>query len=268
MWLGILGAVLFSFKPVVILQGPPGSGKGTCAQYLKEKHDYNHLSAGDLIRSEIEKKTEFGLQIADIVKRGDYVDQAIMYRLIRERVEMFVKEDKPFIIDGAVRSLDDLIFLRELLNNLNLTSQAFLLKLDANDESCSRRILHRLICSQCAKVYNTETAQPMNELKCDNCSTLLQIRLNDTAEIIKKRLGFYRDQIAAVNLSIAQFIPMISYETNRPVEECEEFYENLANKLVHLENNDLLWASLEWNEYTRSTPKMPKKTEFKASNFQ
>lgn len=114
---------LLAIEPILVVYGPPGSGKGTFSQYLKEHYGYNHVSSGDLLRDEIDHKTVIGKEIEEVVKRGDFVRQEIIHDLMRTKVLNFLAEDRPFIIDGFARSEESLVFLENLFQELNLSDQ-------------------------------------------------------------------------------------------------------------------------------------------------
>ena len=68
----------------VIIFGPPGAGKGTQAQNLVKKFNLYQLSTGDLLRSEIKKKTEIGKKIEQIITQGDFVKDDIVNELLKK----------------------------------------------------------------------------------------------------------------------------------------------------------------------------------------
>ena len=77
----------------LILFGPPGAGKGTQAQYLVKKYSYYQLSTGDLLRNEIESKTNIGNQISEIIGRGEMVTDNIVDNLILNKSNFFVNKE-------------------------------------------------------------------------------------------------------------------------------------------------------------------------------
>jgi adenylate kinase len=219
---------LSSLEPTILLFGAPGSGKGTFSQYLKENYNYNHISAGDLIRNEIDKNTDIGRPLADIVRRGENVDPKIVQKLIRINVLECKKQGKPFIIDGFGRTDADMTFLHKLLVSMNLDKSSFILFFDAEDEVCKERISHRLLCSDCGHVYNELFNPPLTEGTCDLCSGCLKIRLNDTKEVIEKRILGYRQTVEKSYRKGFSLFPHILYNTSKPMNECLEFYSTLA----------------------------------------
>ncbi|MBE0556566.1 MAG: nucleoside monophosphate kinase, partial [Proteobacteria bacterium] len=68
----------------IILFGPPGSGKGTQAKLLSEKHGAPHISTGDLLREAVANRTELGQKAKEYLDGGNLVPDAIMVGLIRE----------------------------------------------------------------------------------------------------------------------------------------------------------------------------------------
>lgn len=223
-----LSQVLFAAESVIIVLGPPGAGKGTFSQHFKEKYSYNHLSAGDLVRREIDKKTAIGLEIADIVKRGENIDPRVMRELILRNVNDCKAHDVPFIIDGYGRTEPELQFLYQLLQDLQLLEKAFVLFLDANDEVCRERMTHRLLCSQCDHIYNTVTAIPLVEGQCDICSNPLKKRINDTQQIIDKKIAEYRGSIESAYKKSFELFPYVRFETSGDIESCLRYYDQLV----------------------------------------
>jgi adenylate kinase len=233
----ICNTVLFALEPIIILVGPPGAGKGSCAQYLKQYYGYNHVSIGDLIRMEIENKTELGLSIEDIVKNGGSVDQQIVRELVRTKVEKFVIDKKPFIIDGFCRNDGDGEFLKEIFHELDMLPRTMVLYLECEDEVCIKRIEHRIVCSCCGNVYNTFTAKPLNQDYCDVCGSQLKIRLNDSLEKIRKRFEKYHKEVKCYYKLNAKLFPTILYNTNKPYEECCLFYDQIAKDIKAWEHD-------------------------------
>lgn len=232
-----LTSLAIALEPILVLCGPPGSGKGTFSQYLKENYGFAHVSSGDLVRSEIDRQTELGKAIEEIVRRGDFIDQDIMHCLMRERILEFVQENRFFIIDGFIRLEKSLIFLKDLFHELGLSDRVILVDLAAADDICTNRILSRIVCPSCSHVYNLNSAKPTQEGICDICQSLLKIRLNDEPAVIMKRLDFYRNAIQPLIESAKKLFPHINIDTQTSLPECYLKYDNFINNVLQSYGN-------------------------------
>ena len=87
----------------VVLFGPPGAGKGTQAEVLKEKYQLVHISTGDIFRYNIKNKTELGMLAKSFMDNGDLVPDEVTIDMLKAEVEKN-KEAKGFIFDGFPRT--------------------------------------------------------------------------------------------------------------------------------------------------------------------
>ena len=81
----------------IILFGPPGAGKGTQAQFIVKKHNYFHLSTGDLLRNETKKKTSLGLEIEKLIINGKFVSDTIINSLLKQSLTNIKFRDRIWI---------------------------------------------------------------------------------------------------------------------------------------------------------------------------
>lgn len=87
----------------IVLFGPPGAGKGTQSQLLIDKYSLIHLSTGDILRGEIAKGSELGLQAKSIMDRGDLVPDEVVIKMIQSILENNPQANG-FIFDGFPRT--------------------------------------------------------------------------------------------------------------------------------------------------------------------
>lgn len=125
----------------VLLIGPPGSGKGTQGERLADRLGLEHLAAGDLLRAEVHSDTPLGRRIADIMRTGDLVPDAVILALLMPRV-LAAAEGNGYLLDGFPRSVDQAIEARKLAELADASPNA-VIYLDAPREELVRRILAR-----------------------------------------------------------------------------------------------------------------------------
>jgi len=125
----------------IVLFGPPGAGKGTQAEFLIESYGLNHLSTGDLLRSEMGAGTKLGLEAKSFMDKGELVPDEIVIGMIKSKLET-VKDAKGFIFDGFPRTVDQARALDELLNN-NGTPISGMLSLEVEKQELIARLVSR-----------------------------------------------------------------------------------------------------------------------------
>ena len=127
----------------LILFGPPGAGKGTQAKYLTKKLNAFQISTGDMLREEIQKDTEIGKQIINVMNDGKFVNDEIVNKLI-ENVISDPKKHNKLIFDGYPRSLSQAKNL-DLLLNRSKQKIDFIFFLNVNKDTIIKRIKKRKV---------------------------------------------------------------------------------------------------------------------------
>ena len=179
----------------LILMGPPGTGKGTIATYLKETFGLRHISTGDILRSKVKKGTPLGKKVAPLINRGEYVGDDIVAKIVREALKSKTAKNGA-VLDGYPRNIAQAKELSKILAELNKTLN-LALYLDTNDEIVIERLSARRQCMSCKTIYGL-AIPPKKEGICDACGGKLYMRDDDRPEVIKKRLEVYKKITAPI----------------------------------------------------------------------
>ena len=153
----------------LILLGPPGSGKGTQAQRLVQRHGIVQLSTGEMLRAAVAAQTPVGLKAKDIMASGGLVPDEIVIGIISDRLDQ-PDAAKGFILDGFPRTVPQAEALDELLKKKHI-------KLDAVVE---------LRVNESALLQRVETRVAEMRARGE------EVRIDDTPEVLTKRLASYR----------------------------------------------------------------------------
>ncbi|HRN72719.1 MAG TPA: adenylate kinase [Ginsengibacter sp.] len=124
-----------------ILFGPPGSGKGTQSEKLIAKYHLKHLSTGDLLRSEIAKKTPLGLEAKKLMDKGSLVPDSVVIGMISDMLDAN-KGAAGFLFDGFPRTKVQSEELDKLLHARNSEINV-VLALDVSESELVKRLLKR-----------------------------------------------------------------------------------------------------------------------------
>ena len=128
-------------KKHLLFLGAPGAGKGTQAELLSQTNSYLHLSTGELLRKEIEMNTTLGIEVKDIMNRGELVSDELVLKIVRQNLD---KDNNGWILDGYPRNLSQVKTLEKILSD-NEQKIDLVLKLSVSLETIKKRILERQI---------------------------------------------------------------------------------------------------------------------------
>ena len=172
----------------LILFGPPGAGKGTQAQQIVKKHNYFQLSTGDLLRNEVKKKTNLGVEIEKKISKGNFVTDKIVNDLILSSLRELKFRDR-IIFDGYPRTIDQSKSLDSILAEFNQKID-LIISLHVPRETIEKRISGRVTCDKCNVTLNEYFN--INEIKLHPCgSDGFVKRKDDNMETFMKRYDIY-----------------------------------------------------------------------------
>lgn len=174
----------------LILFGPPGAGKGTQAEILKERFSIPTISTGNMIRDAIQKGTELGKMAKTIIDGGNLLADDVVVAMIKERLAQPDCENG-FILDGFPRTIPQ----AEALDAMDVKIDAAV-EIQLADEAIVARMSGRRTCPGCGNSYHMLYKQPQTEGICDGCGNALVIRDDDKPETVLERLKIYHKQTA------------------------------------------------------------------------
>lgn len=177
---------------IIVLIGPPGSGKGTQARLLQERRGLPQISTGDMFRALLKTETPLAEELRPILAAGTLVPDELTVRVVRERT---ARPDcrAGYILDGFPRTTAQAGMLEGLADEQGHTLLAVLV--DVPFDVLEKRMTGRRNCPVCGEIYNVYTKPPKVVGVCDkHPDAQLNHRADDHPETVKTRLETYERQ--------------------------------------------------------------------------
>jgi len=166
---------------IILIIGPPASGKGTQIEKIAEKFKLRHIpSPGDLFRKIGDE------EVKKYLSTGRLVPDELVAKLVFKEID----DAENFILDSYPRNLNQAKTLDNFLAKRNKKLD-YVIYLKTGEEEIIKRITNRRVCVKCGKIYNLATNPPKEDEKCECGGELIQ-REDDKEEVVRARLDVFR----------------------------------------------------------------------------
>ena len=179
----------------LIVLGAPGAGKGTQAQFIREKYGIPQISTGDMLRAAIKAGTPLGIAAKKVMDAGCLVSDEIIIGLVKDRL---LQDDcrAGYLFDGFPRTLPQAEAMKAAGMGID-----FVLEIDVADSEIIERMSGRRVHPASGRTYHLKFNPPKVEGRDDVTGEDLIQRDDDKEETVKKRLQVYHSQT----------VPLIEY---------------------------------------------------------
>lgn len=172
----------------IILLGAPGAGKGTQANFIKEKFNIPQISTGDMLRAAIKAGTPLGIAAKKVMDGGNLVSDDIIINLVKERIK---DPDcaNGFLFDGFPRTIPQAQAMKDAGIPID-----YVVEIEVEDNVIVNRMSGRRVHLASGRTYHMLYNPPKVEGKDDITGEELVLRPDDAEDTVVKRLSIYHDQ--------------------------------------------------------------------------
>lgn len=212
----------------ILIMGGPGAGKGTMSAKIVEKFNVNHISTGDIFRSEISNETKLGLEAKSYMDQGKLVPDELTNSMVKHYLEGLSDKKSGFLLDGYPRTLEQAEAFDALSVGTDLEISV-VIAMEIPFEVLAQRVTGRRLCKDCGAIYHIESNPSKQAGICDKCGASLYQRKDDTIESLQTRLQEYQNQTEPV-LKFYEAKGLVKHiNANQPIEKVWADVETALN---------------------------------------
>ena len=215
--------LLRNIGPIVLL-GPPGAGKGTQSHNITQHYRIPQVSTGDLLREHVKQATPLGMEVKELMARGELVSDHLVCDIVAWRLRE-PDAQRGFVLDGFPRAQKQAVWLDAFLKFEFFETRKWpawlpiVVRIQVDYNKLLLRIAGRRTCPTCGRIYNVHSQPPLVNEICDVDGSKLFIRDDDREEVIRERLATYERQTKPVADYYEQLGRVVTIDGDRPVDE-------------------------------------------------
>jgi len=215
--------LLRNIGPIVLL-GPPGAGKGTQSHNITQHYRIPQVSTGDLLREHVKQATPLGMEVKELMARGELVPDHLVCDIVAWRLRE-PDAQRGFVLDGFPRAQKQAVWLDAFLKfEFFVTGKwpawlPIVVRIQVDYNKLLLRIAGRRTCPTCGRIYNVHSQPPLVNEICDVDGSKLFIRDDDREEVIRERLATYERQTKPVADYYEQLGRVVTIDGDQSVDE-------------------------------------------------
>ena len=206
-------------RPLIIVLGVPGSGKGTQGRKLSQMFGMAYLATGDLVR-EVRKRAGVGDVFADQVKdrydHGIPQPDSVVFKILRDKLAT-LDLDKGIILDSFPISLGQAQELFHIVNDFGL-DQPTILFLNMDEWESVKRISNRKFCPQCSVAFNPGS-EAYEKAQCPTDQTHLITRDDDNFNVVRTRIQEYMYRMHHIHAFMGRKGLVVDINGQQPIDD-------------------------------------------------
>lgn len=204
----------------LIFFGAPGVGKGTQARLIAKNFNLKHISIGDLLRKQVALKSPIGLQISDLISKGQLVSDELATQVLKSELP-----NENFALDGYPRTLNQAKILDEM--NLQIDKVIYV---ELDDKLIIERMSGRKVCPTCGEMYHDFYYSPQKLNVCDNCGNNLVVRDDDKVMTVLERLKIFHSLAEPIIDFYSAKKILLRVNGSLPIAKISDFIINLLKE--------------------------------------
>ncbi|MBN2267283.1 MAG: nucleoside monophosphate kinase [Candidatus Babeliaceae bacterium] len=220
-------------RKIYVFFGPNACGKGTTAARCASE-GFVTISTGDLLRKNVEEKTELGRHAKEYMGKGLLVPDEIVINMVADWLSRQTGSNAPIIFDGFPRTHAQAVRLLDMLDKGVVGPYKInVVRFKISPDELVKRALFRVICSNklCQHVYSTKDDRPRTPGMCDLCGSQLVRRPDDTEEIVRKRYQDYlTNEGPVLQFFSERSVPVHEVSAEQPIDKVHEAFKEIDKK--------------------------------------